>query len=93
MHLEQALRIPYRIELYGPDADGDYLAQVPDLPGCASHAATWEEALANILDAKRVYLKLLLEEGVKLPPPRPGWSRTEYDDRAMVRAAMQEGKM
>lgn len=35
---------------------------VPGLPGCVSQGATEEEALANIADAVREYLEVVMEQ-------------------------------
>ena len=35
---------------------------VPGLPGCVSQGATEEEALANIADAIREYLQVVMEQ-------------------------------
>ncbi|MBM3325855.1 MAG: type II toxin-antitoxin system HicB family antitoxin [Calditrichaeota bacterium] len=36
--------------------EGGYWAQVPALPGCATHGATWEELLTNIYEAVEGWL-------------------------------------
>jgi antitoxin HicB len=41
------------------DCDGDgYLATIPDLPGCVSDGDTPEEALKNVQEAIKSWIKL-----------------------------------
>jgi predicted RNase H-like HicB family nuclease len=37
----------YEIVLYWSDADRAFIAEVPELPGCAADGQTRQEALAN----------------------------------------------
>jgi len=48
-------------------ADGNYSAYVPDLPGCVATGATPEEAEREIREAIRFHLDGLAEDGT--PPP------------------------
>jgi predicted RNase H-like HicB family nuclease len=43
------------------ESDEGFAVSVPGLPGCHSHGATREEALANIKDAIREYLAVVQE--------------------------------
>jgi len=52
------------------DKEGDYIAEIPDLPGCMTDAKTKEEALRQIEDAKRTWIAIALEKGVEIPLPR-----------------------
>ncbi len=38
------------------ESDGGIVVSVPALPGCVSQGDTWDEALANIREAIKVYL-------------------------------------
>ena len=40
-----------------PSEDGGFTALVPALPGCVSEGNTRETALANVLEAIRLYLE------------------------------------
>lgn len=51
------------------DEDGVYVASVPSLPGCISQGKTREEALKNIEDAVKGYIKSLKKHGEPVPPP------------------------
>jgi len=37
----------YEIIIYWSDDDEAYVAEVPELPGCAADGATYKQALAN----------------------------------------------
>jgi predicted RNase H-like HicB family nuclease len=64
--------LPYAVEVV-PDVttEGDpcFLARHPELPGCMSHGWTPEEALANLNEARDLYIESLLEDGVEPPLP------------------------
>lgn len=47
-----------------------YLAQHPDLPGCMAHGATPAEAIANLTEAREMYLADLVRRGLALPESR-----------------------
>ena len=49
-----------------PD-EGGYHAYVPLLPGCHSFGATVDEALANILEAARLHVECMQEDGEAIP--------------------------
>ena len=57
------------------NADGNYSAYVPDLPGCVATGATPEETEREIRDAIEFHLEGLREDGVSIPPPS---SRVQY---------------
>jgi predicted RNase H-like HicB family nuclease len=48
----------------GPDG---YSAYVPDLPGCTSAGADKKEVEKNIVDAIRLHLDMMKEEGLDIP--------------------------
>ncbi len=39
--------IKYEVIIYWSEADQAFIAEVPELPGCATDGATYREALAN----------------------------------------------
>jgi predicted RNase H-like HicB family nuclease len=51
------------------DSDSDYGVTVPDLPGCFSAGATFDEALEMAHEAVELHLEGLLEEGRAVPEP------------------------
>jgi predicted RNase H-like HicB family nuclease len=72
--LERYLNLPYSIEVT-PDQTTDgamcYLARHLELPGCMSHGETPEEAIANLSEAKKLYIQVLLDKKQPIPSPRP----------------------
>lgn len=49
--------------------DGAYLAQVPELPGCAADGATAEEAFQNLQVVVKEWIETAIEEGRDIPDP------------------------
>lgn len=47
--------------------DGHWVAECPSLPGCISQGKTKEEAIANIKQAIRGYVKALEEDRLPVP--------------------------
>jgi predicted RNase H-like HicB family nuclease len=58
----------WRTTIY-QDEDGVFIAECPALPGCVSQGRTRAEALDNIEEAIRGYLRSLLKHGEPIPPP------------------------
>lgn len=86
VHIDELMKRPYRVTLYPlSEADGGgWFAEILDLPGCGSDGETQEEALANLLDAKREWFLAALETGKPIPEPTP--IHQEYSGRILVRA-------
>lgn len=83
MTLESYLNLEYdTIVMPEECTDGSlcYRAEHPQLPGCMSHGSDPEIALRNLIEAKRLYIELLLERGLDVPLPiRPtGYTFTSY---------------
>jgi antitoxin HicB len=58
----------YRV-LLQPDEDGQFVAEVPALPGCISQGKSRDEALRNVKEAISLYLESLQAHGDAVPPP------------------------
>jgi len=56
-------------------AEGNFSAYVPDLPGCVATGATVEKTEAAIREAIEFHIEGLREDGSPIPPPS---SRVEY---------------
>jgi predicted RNase H-like HicB family nuclease len=66
--LNNAIR--YEIILYWSKADQAFIAEVPELPGCAADGATYQEALANAEVVIREWIETARELGRPVPEPR-----------------------
>ncbi len=56
-------------------AEGNYSAYVPDLPGCAATGATVQDLEAHIREAMEFHLEGMREDGLEVPMPQ---SKVEY---------------
>ena len=64
------LRIRYEIIIYWSNEDQAFIAEVPELPGCAADGATYQEALANAEIVIREWIETAQEVGRPIPEPR-----------------------
>lgn len=60
----------YEIVLYWSDEDNAFIAEVPELPGCAADGATRQEALANVEIVIAEWLETARELGRPIPQPK-----------------------
>jgi predicted RNase H-like HicB family nuclease len=60
----------YEIIIYGSDEDQAFVAEVPELPGCAAHGDSQEAALANAKDAVALWIETAREFGDPIPEPK-----------------------
>ena len=60
----------YGIILYWSDEDKAFIAEVPELAGCAADGATRQEALANVEVAISEWLETASELGRPIPAPK-----------------------
>jgi predicted RNase H-like HicB family nuclease len=67
--MDRYLAMNYSIELVQDVEQGGFFASHPDLPGCAAQGEMAEEAIANLNDARRLWIESRLE--VNLPIPLP----------------------
>ena len=49
------------------DEDGMLVAEVPDLPGCATEGKTRAELMKNVKEAIQAYIEALKERGELVP--------------------------
>ena len=65
-----AADIKYEIILYWSKDDQAFIAEVPELPGCAADGATYQEAVANAEVVIREWIETAKELGRPIPTPR-----------------------
>jgi len=64
------MREQYEIDIYCDDVDQIFVAEVPELPGCAAHGDSRAEALLNAEVAIRNWIKAAAETAQKVPKPK-----------------------
>jgi predicted RNase H-like HicB family nuclease len=60
----------YEIIMYWSDEDQAFIAEVPELPGCAADGATYQEALANVQVIITEWIETAKELGRPIPQPK-----------------------
>ncbi len=60
----------YEVIIYWSDEDQAFVAEVPELPGCAAHGSTQETALANAQEAIGLWIETAKELGDPIPAPK-----------------------
>ncbi|MGA2545783.1 MAG: type II toxin-antitoxin system HicB family antitoxin [Rectinemataceae bacterium] len=70
----------YHINIFFSDEDNCYVVDLPDLPFCSGFGDTPEEALANVGEAKKLWLEEAAATGKDIPKPsyRPVVYRVGY---------------
>ena len=59
----------YEVIIYWSKEDDAFIAEVPQLAGCAAHGDSQEEALRNAQDAISLWLETAREFGDPIPEP------------------------
>jgi len=60
----------YEIIIYWSEPDQAFIAEVPELPGCAADGPTYREALENVETVIREWMETARELGRPIPEPR-----------------------
>ncbi len=60
----------YEIIIYWSDEDQAFIAEVPELPGCAADGATYQEALAQAEVVIEEWIDTARQMGRPIPEPR-----------------------
>lgn len=63
------MTLRYEINLYWSEEDQSFIAEVPDLPGCAADGETYQEALQNIEIIMQEWIETAQDLGRKIPQP------------------------
>ncbi|MBE0610841.1 MAG: type II toxin-antitoxin system HicB family antitoxin [Dehalococcoidia bacterium] len=59
----------YALVLSWSEDDQAFIVEVPDLPGCISDGATYEEAVRNAQEAMAAWIEVARELGREIPQP------------------------
>lgn len=62
----------YEIILYWSNEDHAYIAEVPELPGCAADGTSYQEAIANVEVIIDEWIETAKELGRPIPEPKGG---------------------
>jgi predicted RNase H-like HicB family nuclease len=60
----------YHINVFYSKKDKCYVADIPDLKYCTAFGDTPQEALKEVIIAKKIWLQTAKEEGMKIPLPK-----------------------
>jgi len=60
----------YEVIIYRSDEDRAFIAEVPELPGCAADGRTYREALANVEVIIKEWIETAKELGRPIPAPK-----------------------
>jgi predicted RNase H-like HicB family nuclease len=65
-----ANRFRYEIIIDWSEEDQSFIADAPELPGCAADGATYQEAIANVEVVIQEWVETAQELGRSVPEPR-----------------------
>jgi predicted RNase H-like HicB family nuclease len=60
----------YEVIIYWSDEDEAFIAEVPELPGCAADGETYHEALSNVEVIIDEWIETAQSLGRSIPEPR-----------------------
>jgi predicted RNase H-like HicB family nuclease len=60
----------YEIIIYWSNEDRAFIAEVPELPGCAADGETYQQAVSNVEVIIQEWLDTAIELGRKIPEPK-----------------------
>ncbi len=79
--LEYYLNLQYAVTLY-PDPEEGYVAQIKDLPGCLTQGETLKETMANLNEARELWIETAYEADDNIPLPS---SNDSYSGKLLLR--------
>ena len=59
----------YHINIFYSDEDQGYIADIPDLKACSAFGETPDQALAEVMVAKKSWLEAAKSNDKPIPPP------------------------
>jgi predicted RNase H-like HicB family nuclease len=62
--------IKYEVIIYWSEEDGAFIAEAPELPGCAADGATHREALVNLETIIGEWIETARHRGRPVPKPK-----------------------
>jgi len=68
-NMEYYLNLNYKIEIIKDEAEGGYVLSIPDLKGRLTCAATLDQGIEMLEDAKRQWIIAAMESGYEIPEP------------------------
>lgn len=60
----------YEVIIYWSQTDKAFIAEVPELPGCAADGKSYQEALANVEAVIQEWIETAKELGRPIPEPK-----------------------
>jgi predicted RNase H-like HicB family nuclease len=60
----------YEVIIYWSEEDQAFIAEVPELPGCAADGPTKAEALTNVEQVAREWIETAQSLGREIPQPK-----------------------
>jgi predicted RNase H-like HicB family nuclease len=60
----------YEVIIYWSEEDQAFIAEVPELPGCAADGKAYREALANVEAVIKEWIETATELGRPIPQPK-----------------------
>ena len=60
----------YQVIIYWSEEDDAFIAEVPELPGCAADGKTYRDALRNVEGVVQEWLETARELGRPIPKPK-----------------------
>ncbi|MCH8957267.1 type II toxin-antitoxin system HicB family antitoxin [candidate division KSB1 bacterium] len=60
----------YELIIYWSDEDQAFIAEVPELPGCAADGKTYKEAVENVEGIIQEWIETAKELGRPIPKPK-----------------------
>jgi predicted RNase H-like HicB family nuclease len=64
------MTLRYEIILYWSEIDQAFIAEVPELPGCAADGVTYAEAIQNVEVIMQEWLETAAQLGRSIPEPK-----------------------